>query len=84
MHPKTSKDDRLIPEGYDVLEYSDDDLSPEVAELGCRWLARHEFNHRCGWYSWEKSYPSAVLAARVHAGLPCAPPVRSRRRVSLR
>lgn len=68
----TPLEDRRIPANFVVREHKLELLAPEIQALKCRWLARHEGDHpACDWFSWEKSYPAAVLAARVH-GATCA------------
>lgn len=70
MNFKTHTDDRLIPEGFLVREHDEESLDPTIRVTGCRWVARHEELHSpCGWYSWHRSYPAAVLAARIHSPL---------------
>ena len=69
---KTHTDDRLIPKGFLVREHDEEALDPAIRVTGCRWVARHEEIHSpCEWHSWHRSYPAAVLAARIHAGQPC-------------
>ena len=70
MNYKTSTDDPLIPPGFAVREHDESELDPEIRKAGCLWVARHEgFDPLCDWYSWHRSYPSAVLASRVHANV---------------
>lgn len=63
----TPLEDHRIPENFVVREHVLELLAPEIRALKCRWLARHAGDHpSCDWFSWERSYPAAVLAARVH------------------
>ena len=67
MKLKTHTDDVLIPAGYVVREHDVTLLDPTVVGSGKRWVALHDEISLCEWYSWEKSYPAAVLASRCHA-----------------
>lgn len=79
MKITTSLEDRRIPANLVVREHKLELLAPEIQALKCRWLARHEGDHpACDWFSWEKSYPRAVLAARVH-GATCSSMARTKR-----
>lgn len=79
MKLTTSLEDRRIPPNFVVREHNLELLAPEIQALKCRWLARHEGDHpTCDWFSWEKSYPAAVLAARVH-GATCVCVTRKKR-----
>ena len=79
MKLKTHTDDGLIPDGYVVREHEETLLDPTVVGSGKRWVALHEEQSLCEWYSWEKSYPSAVLASRCHAYVCSGHPPKKRR-----
>ncbi len=79
MKLKTSLEDSRIPANFEVREHDPELLAPKIQALKCRWLARHVGGHpTCDWFSWEKSYPAAVLSARVH-GATCVSCTRRKR-----
>ncbi len=62
----TPQTEPRLPQGYEVRYHDPDLLAERVRDVGLVWLARHEENSTCEWFSWAKSLPSATMQCRGH------------------